>query len=441
MSGILSDIAAFWSLSDRNVLWVLLGAALLGISNGVIGCFAFLQKRSLIGDALAHAALPGVVIMFFLTHSRDPLLLLAGASISCILAHLCSEFLVQHTRIKEDSALAIILSVSFALGIFLLSMIQKLPIPNQAGLDKILFGQAAAMNSGDVTILAISSALLLILCAVCFRSWRIMVFDQNYATSLGMAVKKYQLLLSGALVLAVVIGLQLVGVVLVAALILTPAASARYWSNKLAPMVALSGLFGGLAGIFAAQVSYLAPRMPTGPWMVMAVTAIFAVSLLFAPARGILARGASRWRQKQRIAEENVLRTMYKLLEQRPTPVPGLEMAQILAFRAMRQTQLEAALKRLARRGEITQQGAAINFTPSGYQRARILTRRHRLWEAYLAERLGLAADHVHRDAEDIEHFLGADLEAALVDELAHATSDPHGRAIPRPTQKGSTHE
>ncbi|MBX7144016.1 MAG: metal ABC transporter permease [Oligoflexia bacterium] len=437
----IQELANFWSLSDRNVLWVLLGAALLGLSNGIIGCFAFLQRKSLIGDALAHAALPGVVFMFYFTHSRDPWLLLAGAGLSCIVAHVCSEYLIRRTKIKEDSALAIILSLSFALGVFMLSMIQKLPIPNQAGLDKILFGQAAAMNSADVKLLAISSCILVLLTLLCFRSWRLLVFDPVYATSIGLPVRWLQGALSAALVLAVVIGLQLAGVVLVAALILTPAAAARYWTNKLGTMLILAGMFGALSGVFATQVSYLAPRMPTGPWMVMAVTAIFAVSLLFAPSRGLLIRALRRHRQQLRINEENVLRTMYKLLEQHRSPLPGLDSAQILSFRSMLPQQLELVLKRLKRRSEIVQDGALINFTSSGYQHARALTRRHRLWEAYLAERLGLAADHVHRDAEEIEHILGPDLEAALLDELEQSTSDPHGRSIPRSISKEHEHE
>lgn len=421
----------FWRLSDPNVVWVLSGAILLGAGAGVIGCFAFLRKRSLTGDALAHAALPGVTTAFILFQTRDPLVIFGGAMTSCLLGYLLIEYLINQTRIKEDSAFAIVLSLFFALGIFQLTMIQKSGLAAQAGLDKLLFGQAASLVRSDVMLLGGLAVMLLLFVVIFFQKLKLICFDRDFASASGTNVRVYELLLAAAIVVSVVIGLQLVGVVLMAAIMLTPAAAARYWSNDLKVVLLLAGVFGAISGIIGANVSYLAPRMPTGPWMVVGVTAIFALSMLCAPRRGLLGRLRRRFLLGRRVAEENLLRTIYKIGEQRGGHLQMIESGAVLSARSMEYRQFDAALQRLIVKGKIEQQHEGFRLTPSGLERAKEVTRFHRLWELYLTRQIHIAEDHVHDDADEIEHILTPELEARLMAELDSPAEDPHGKSIP----------
>lgn len=421
----------FWRLHDPNVRWVLFGSIMLGASAGVIGSFAFLRKRSLTGDALAHAALPGVTTAFMLTGSRDPIIIGLGAMVSCFVGYLTIEYLVNRTRIKEDSAFAIVLSLFFALGIFQLTRIQKIGLASQAGLDKLLFGQAAGLGSYDVKILALVSIGLLCFIGVAFRQLKAISFDRQYAQTIGIKVVLYELLLAVALVLAVVTGLQLVGVVLMAAILLTPAAAGRYWTDDLKKLLWLAGLFGALSGIAGANISYLAPRMPTGPWMVVAVTTIFAISFLMAPRRGLLGRIYRQNKVSKKITEENLLRTIFKIGESQGDFGCKVDSGDILNFRNMKLSELEGAIQRLHKKKMLSFEGGSYSLTNDGLSRAKEVTRFHRLWELYLTKHINVAQDHVHDEAEDIEHIITPELEKRLLAELDSPVQDPHGRTIP----------
>lgn len=432
----MNEFLSFWTFSDPTVRWVVLGALCLGFSAGLLGCFAFLRKQALLGDALAHAALPGVTTAFLLTYSRSPFIILTGAAVSCFLGIWSIEYLVRHTKIKEDSALAIVLSLFFALGIFQLTYIQKLGVASQAGLDRLLFGQAASLVRSDVIALTWVSLALMICIGTFFYRFKLVCFDRQLAISIGIRVKLYDALLAVALVLSIAIGLQLVGVVLMAAILVTPAAAARYWSNSLTKILLLAGVFGALSGIMGAYVSYLAPRMPTGPWIVVAVTAIFVASLLFAPERGVLSRVLKRAKLRVRINEENLLRTFYKLREEGIGAEVFVEPRQILEHRNMHIRDLESGLSRLVQDKDLVSYAGKYRLTKTGLERATRLTRIHRLWEVYLSQKIQISADHVHEDAEEIEHIITPELEQRLLEELNFPREDPHGRAIPSLEEK-----
>lgn len=289
--------ASLWE--DPNARWVLFGCLLLGLSSGVLGSFAYLRKQSLMGDALSHAALPGVCIAFMLTGSKSILFFLLGAAAAGIIATFGIGYITRHSRIKQDSALALTLSVFFGFGIVLLTQIQHSGAGNQSGLDKFLFGQAAAMVSGDVTTMAVISIMLVGLCALLFKEFKLLSFDPGFARGLGYPVAFLDQLLMFLIVVAVVVGIQAVGVVLMAALLITPAVAARYWTERLGVMVALAGLFGALSGLIGTIVSMAANNLPTGPLSVLAATAIFVVSVAFAPRRGLFARAWERRSARQ----------------------------------------------------------------------------------------------------------------------------------------------
>lgn len=275
---------------DPNTQWILFGSMLLGLSSGVIGSFAYLRKQALMGDALSHAALPGVCIAFLLTGSKSIIFFLIGAAAAGIIATFGIGYLTRKTRIKQDSALAIVLSVFFGFGIVLLTEIQHSGSGNQSGLDKFLFGQAAALVLSDVLIMAVTSILLISVCILLFKEFKIVSFDPGFARGMGFPVGFLEQLIMLLIVMAVVIGIQAVGVVLMSALLITPAVSARYWTEKLSVMTVLSGIFGALSGLAGTYISASGNNLPTGPLIVLCATAFFIISLIFAPRRGLLSK-------------------------------------------------------------------------------------------------------------------------------------------------------
>ncbi|MGL5512778.1 MAG: metal ABC transporter permease [Sporomusa sp.] len=275
-------------LSDYTFRTVALGAALLGIVSGVLGSFAVLRRQSLLGDGISHAALPGVVMAFLLTGSKNTEILLLGALISGLAAAYLMITIVRHSRIKFDSALALVMSVFFGLGLALLTWAQKTPNANQAGLKRFIYGQASTLLERDIVLMAACGAVLLLLIALFWKEFKVFSFDPDFAQSIGFDTTKLNLLLSFLIVVAIIIGLQTVGVVLMSAMLIAPGVSARQWSNQLWLMVMLSAVFGALSGILGAVISSAVPNMPTGPVIVVCISVIATISLLFAPGRGIL---------------------------------------------------------------------------------------------------------------------------------------------------------
>ncbi len=277
-------------LSDYTFQTVALGSALLGVISGVLGSFAVLRKQSLLGDGVSHSALPGVVMAFILLGSKSTEILLLGALVSGLMATLFIMSIVRHTRIKFDSALALVMSVFFGLGLLLLTYVQKIPNSNQAGLKRFIFGQASTLMQRDILLMAICGTILLLLVFLFWKEFKLFTFDSDFAQSLGFSPQKLNLLLSVMVVLAIIIGLQTVGVILMSAMLIAPAVAARQWTNKLWVMAWLAAIFGAVSGIVGTAASSLMTKLPTGPAIVVCVSLIVIVSVLLAPGRGILHR-------------------------------------------------------------------------------------------------------------------------------------------------------
>ena len=241
--------------TDYTLRTVALGAATLGAVSGALGTYAVLRRQSLLGDAISHAALPGIALAFLLTGSKLPLVLMLGAALAGWLATLLVMAVVSTTRIKYDSALGLMLSVFFGFGLVLLTFIQKLPNANQAGLDTFLFGQAAALVQRDVVTMAGLGGVALLAMGCFWKEFKLLSFDAEFGKSLGFPVRWLDVGLTTLLVIAIVIGLQTVGVVLMSAMIIAPPAAARQWTDRLGLMVMLSMLFGALAGVSGALLS------------------------------------------------------------------------------------------------------------------------------------------------------------------------------------------
>ncbi len=307
-------ISAFFN--DYTLRTVALGALLLGAVAGVLGSFALLRRQSLLGDAISHAALPGVVLAFLITRSKAPLVLLIGALAAGALGAAALQFLTRRTRLNQDTVLGLILSVFFGIGMMLLTFTQKLPDARQAGLSKFLFGQAATLLESDVLVMAGMGGLALIVILLFWKEFKLVSFDAEYAASLGFPVGKLDLLLNALLVIAIVIGLQAVGVVLMSALIVAPAAAARQWTDRLAVMTPLAAGFGAFAGFGGVLISAAAPRLATGPTIVLAASLIVLLSLFFAPRRGLVAALFKRIRRSRQFESQVLLVDLLRVARQ-----------------------------------------------------------------------------------------------------------------------------
>lgn len=275
-------------LTDYTLQTVSLGAALLGIISGVLGSFAVIKKQSLLGDAVSHSALPGIALAFLFTQSKKIEVLLLGALIAGFISTYLIISIVKYSKIKFDSALALVLSVFFGFGVVLLTYIQKMPNANQAGLDKFIFGQASTLLKRDVRVMSILGIILISLVMIFWKEFKIISFDEEFAESLGFPTKKINILLSAMIVTSIIVGLQTVGVILMSAMLIAPAVAARQWTDKLSLMVVLSAIFGAISGVIGTIISSVIPKLPTGPTIVIVISVIVIISLTFAPKRGLI---------------------------------------------------------------------------------------------------------------------------------------------------------
>jgi manganese/zinc/iron transport system permease protein len=416
------------SFTARNVL---LGATLLGATGGVLGSFALLRRQSLLGDALAHAALPGVCLAYLLTRAKSPAPLFAGALAAGLLGALLILAVVRWSRVKEDAAIGIVLSVFFGFGIVLLTHIQKLPFGNQSGLDKYLFGQAATLMPRDLAVMAVLSALALGTVALFYKELKLLAFDREFGASLGFPMRRLEVLLTLLLVVVVVVGLQTVGVVLMVATLITPAAAARQWTERLGVMVLAAAGIGAGAGAVGALASASLDRLPTGPAIVLVSSAVLVASIVAAPRRGLLWARLEAGRVARRIREENLLRDLYLWGERGGSFASPVPWAELMGMRGQSGHALAALARPLRAQGLVEADDRGARLTPAGLGAAEAVVRRHRLWEVFLTRRLELPSDHVHRDAEVMEHALSEEAVARLEDLLGRPATDPHGRPIP----------
>ena len=302
---------SFLTHFDYTLMIVAVGAALLGAVSGALGTYAVLRRQSLLGDAISHAALPGIAIAFLLTGSKAPLILVLGAAIAGWLGTLLIMSVVRLTRIKYDSALGIVLSTFFGFGLVLHTLIQRTGNANQAGLDTFLFGQAATILERDVWTIGVLGGVAILVTLIFWKELKLLVFDEGFAASLGFSIRILDILLTSLLVIAIVLGLQAVGAVLMSAMLVAPAVAARQWTDRLSIMMPLAACFGAFAGVSGTVISSSASRIPTGPTIVLCATVVVGFSIVFASNRGLL----WEWRRQQR-NRRNLKMEMHALLKQ-----------------------------------------------------------------------------------------------------------------------------
>ena len=417
---------------NYNLLVVLAGTSLLGIGAGIIGAFAVLRKRALTGDALSHAALPGLCIAFLIVRERDLIALLLGALASGVVGIAIISALGRWTRVKNDAAIGTVLTVFFGLGVVLLKIIQNLPgVGSRAGLNSYIFGKTAGMTQGDVYVILAAAALCLALIVVFYKEFQLVSFDAEFAQSLGWPVYGVDLLLMSLVAAAVVIGLPSVGVILVSALLIMPGAAARFWTDRLGTLLLLAGGFGFSMGFVGTLLSAKFADLPTGPIIVLTGAALFLVSLLFGVRRGALARLLEHLRFQRQWHERQLLRTIYDVLEGSRTrqssdalqgPNSGefgyVTPAALLARRVWTLPQLSGMLAAAAADNLLTVRGDQIALTPMGAKEAVEVARGQRLWQEFLTEYPEQAGSVVNLASASIADFVPAATVSALTQKL-----------------------
>jgi len=414
-------------LKDYNTRLVVVSASLLGTACGLIGGFLLLRKRSLMGDTLSHATLPGICLAFMIMvafggDGKSLWGLLLGAGCTGVLGFAAVLGIRKVTRVKDDAAMGIVLSVFFGLGVVLLGMIQKMPQGSAAGLESFIYGKTASMVFGDFVVISSVTVIALVVCVVLFKEFRLLCFDEGFAAIQGWPVGVLDAIMLALVTMVTVAGLQAVGLILVIAFLITPAAAARFWTHRLSTMLILGAIIGGLSGWIGSAISGLLPRLPAGAIIVLVAASLFLLSMFFGTARGVLIRLIRQSRLKRKIGRQHLLRAAYEWLEaqvenpdrQRVENRP-IEMLGLLASRSWSVGLLNREIKRAYDDALVESfDEAQLVMNEVGFLEAAKVTRNHRLWELYLIENADIAPNHVDRDADAVEHVLGEQLVAEL---------------------------
>jgi manganese/zinc/iron transport system permease protein len=386
---------------------VLIGAVILGITAGVLGAFAVLRQRSLVGDALSHAALPGVAIAFLLAGAKDASSLAIGAGLACLVGALFMVGIERTGRIRPDAAIGVVLAGFFSVGLVLLTYLANFNNASQAGLDKYLFGQAAGLLERDLVVMAALCAASIALIAVGWRPLKTTLFDPSFAGSIGLPVRLLDVAMTALLVVGVIVGIRTVGAILMVALLVVPTVTARQLADRLAPLLVLAGLVGAAVGAIGALLSESA-GLPTGPVIVLVGFGVAVATVLLAPGRGVAWRARRLLADRRRAATEAVLVDLETALHAGPPPTADeLTLASGRSAAAIRR-----ALRDLDRAGMLRREDGRVFLSESGAAAAHAVLERRELWSAWL--------EHGWRlELPDAREPDPADLRTSLGDELA----------------------
>jgi manganese/zinc/iron transport system permease protein len=425
-----------------------IGCILMCFAASLVGVIVVLRKQSLIGEALSHASYPGVILGVIFAafigiedsaETAVALFIIAGAFLSALLGLYLIYGLERKLKVKSDSALCFILSAFFGIGLTLASEVQFSHTSFYRQVQVYLYGQAATMTNIHIYIYGLLALAVLTIILLFYKEIQAIIFDRNYAKSLGINTKPIDALIFILIVLAVVIGIRSVGVVLMSAMLIAPAVAARQYTNQLSLLFVLSALFGMTSGYLGNyfsvegtyQLSILYPRarlaLPTGPMIVIVASTICILSLLFAPERGFVWRSLRIYYFRHRSLSENLLKTLWHADH-------SLNFAEITRFQSANKLYLNLIVLDLIRNGWVKKKSdKTLSLTPEGQAWAAKIVRLHRLWEVYLVDYLGVGAEKVHRSAEEMEHLITPELEEELILLLKNPTQDPHHQPIPPP--------
>lgn len=418
-----------------------LGSIFMCLSASLIGVIVYLRKESLIGEALSHATYPGVILgalfvaEFLPQEHLLPFFILFGAALSSFLGIGTIHFLVRSLKVKSDAALCFVLSTFFGFGVLLASRMQFTHTLFYKQVQVYLWGQAATMTDFHIFLYGVLYLLVAIPLFIFYKEIKAATFDREWTKALGLPTHMIDGLLFLLIVLSLVTGIRSVGVVLMSAMLIAPAISARQFTDHLSTMFLLSMLFGSLAAFFGNVLSfefsnYLNLPLPTGPMIVLISALIAVIALLFAPSRGLFVRYVRRLKFRIRTLSENILKTIY-----RQKGAESIQFNEILAYHALSPLLLSLILQSLTYSGWLKKrEKGSWSLTQEGSLRAQKIIRLHRLWEVYLVDWVGAPAEKVHKSAEEMEHVLTKDVEKELALLLKDPKMDPHQQPIPPPS-------
>jgi len=437
---IMNKILRVLSFRDYNTRIVIFGTMLLGLACGIIGTFMLLRKRSLMADAISHATLPGIgiafILMVVLTKGTGKSLigLLTGALISGLIGMGIVIMIQKLTRIKEEAALGIVLSVFFGFGISILGIIQKMKTGHAAGLESFIYGKTASMLLFDAWMILITAFIITVMALLFLKEFTILCFDEGFAHSQGLPVLFFDVLLISLVIIVTVIGLQAVGLILIIALLIIPSVSARFWTDKLVIMIIISAFFGGISSACGAVMSAVFSKLPAGAVIVVTAGVFFFLSFIFGKAHGIFIKFIIHLHLVNKVNLQHLLRLFFEYFE---TSIKkfridtkliqdcSISFDKLLELKSWNKRQLRITLFRAKIKGLITNDGInKFKLTKLGCDEALRVVKNHRLWELYLITYAEMAAGKVDRDADRLEHVLGKDivknLEELLEKEYPH---------------------
>lgn len=405
-----------------NSTIVILATTLLGVASGVVGSIVLLRRRSMMSDALAHCTLPGLTTAFLVAtalgvQGRSLPVLLAGALVSAVLGVLAAQSIVRWTRLREDAAIAIVLSSFFGLGVVMLSYIQSLSTGNQGGLSHFIYGQTAATQAHDAIIIALVAGLAILVTLGLLKEFRLLCFDERFARAIGLPIAVLDLVMMALLTVVVVIGLQAVGLILIVALLVIPACTARLWTERFVRVIIGAALTGALSGYIGAVASASLPRWPAGAVIVLAASSMFFLSMLLAPRRGLISRGLRLIRLRASVARDHALRALYEAAEHDV----HLNASQLAGARRWGPIRLAMVVRGLRAAGLVTVERERLIMTAKGANAARAVVHRHRAWERFVTSSASIDPAHADVSADVVEHALSPEALDAIARDVPEA--------------------
>ncbi|PCH69524.1 MAG: hypothetical protein COC01_01335 [Bacteroidetes bacterium] len=413
----------FETIQQEYAIRALIASSIVGITCGILGCFVILRVMALIGDALSHAILPGVVVGFMLA-GHSTLAIFTGAVVSGLITAMLITWIQRNSKTKEDSSIGIVFTGMFALGIIGISWLTKKQ-GIHLDMKDFLFGNVLGVSNNDLWLTALIGLFVILCIVVFFRYLFITTFDPVIAITMGISTATMHYFLMFLLSLSIVASLQSVGVILVVAMLIVPASTAYLLTDKLKIMIIISaivGFFSATSGLLVAIVLEIAP----GPTMTIMGVFAFGLALLFSPKKGYIINYLREKKRKQAIDVEDVLKAILQISERNQ-----LSLTLIKEKLGFSESKIERYLRKLRNKELVEYNNNTISLTEKGNKEANKLVRAHRLWETYLSDKLGLSYENLHEQAEKYEHVLPSEFLDEVEEVLGHPTVDPHGSPIP----------
>ncbi|MBK6783858.1 MAG: metal ABC transporter permease [Saprospiraceae bacterium] len=398
-------------------------SVLVGLTCGVLGVFIVLRNMSLLGDALSHSVLPGIVISFMF-FGYNPLGFFIGALGAGLLSTSLITWVQQNAKTRNDAAIGIVFTVMFSLGIIGISWLNNTQNVH-LDLKDFLFGNVLAVSPSDVNMSIVVCLYSITMIILFYRYLFATTFQPVVAQVMGISVKATHYLLMFLLSFAVVSAMRTVGVILVVAMLITPASTALLYFHNLKKVIILSGILGIISAIFGFILAVLLDSNP-GPMMVLVAGLLYTVSVFLAPEKGYIRKWWTRKLQNEKVINEDIVKYLHKHDIQHESDYKLMSENLDLKMNI-----ILSRLKSLDRSGMVNMDGGFPHLTVKGVETADEIVRAHRLWETFQVNKMGMNEEQIHQEAERLEHKLTRDIVDEVDEKLGYPSLDPHGSPIP----------